>query len=163
MDYLSICIRLIATCYIGLLCLISAPLQAAESLKYPESQIISVVGNFNEVKEDLVRSIESKGIVISYIAHASDMLNRTADTLKIKQKVYHRAEIILFCKSDVSHKLTQENPHNLILCPYPIAIYSLINKPKIIYLAIRKPIVENAAYKEIHQLLSEIIDKTIAF
>jgi len=147
----------------GMLLLQPVNTAAAKADKSDVSDVFSIKGDFDEVKEDLVRAIEGKGIVVSYIAHASSMLNRTAETLKIKKQVYHKAEIILFCKSEISHRLVQVDPHNLILCPYPVAIYSLSAQPDMIYLAIRKPPVNVPAYAVVHEMLLEIIKETIEF
>lgn len=123
----------------------------------------SVEGDFEEVRDDLVMAIENQGAVVSYIAHSSEMLNRTAITLEIEKKVYHKAEIILFCKAEISHKMVQADPHSLVLCPYPISIYSLTESPDLIHLTIRKPPSGLAEYKAVQQFLEKVIAETIEF
>jgi len=133
------------------------PLVNTASLSY------SVEGSFEEVKEDLVMAIESQGAVISYIAHSSEMLNRTAITLNIKKKVYQDAAIVLFCKAEISHKMVQADPHSLSLCPYPIAIYTLADSPNTVYLTIRKPPENLPTYSAIQEFLLKVIAETIEF
>ncbi len=140
---------------------------ANESLLKPQinmaSLTYSVEGDFEDVKEDLVMSIESQGAVVSYVAHSSEMLNRTAITLEIKEKVYQKAEIVLFCKAEISHKMVQADPHSLVLCPYPISIYSLNKTPNVIHLTIRKPPIGLPEYDAVHQLLVKVITETLEF
>ncbi len=157
---LNLAVLLIFFCYIANSSLVLAQNKAeihAATLSF------SVEGEFDQVKEDLVMAIESQGAVISYVAHSSDMLNRTAPALGITQPVYHKAEIILFCKAEISHKMLRSDPHSLALCPYPIAIYSLAENPNIVYLSVRKPPTDFKGYGPIHQLLLKIIAETIEF
>lgn len=137
---------------------------ASEQPKKSEvSWVYSAEATFNEVKDDLILAIESKGAVVSYTAHASDMLDRTAVALGIKEKVYHKAEVLLFCKAELSHTMVKNNPHDLLLCPYPIAIYSLTSDPEVTYLTIQAPIKGVQSYQAIHKLLVEIITETLDF
>ena len=123
----------------------------------------SINGDFDQVRDDLVMAIEGQGAVVSYVAHSSDMLNRTAITLEIDKKVYHKAEIILFCKAEISHKMVQADPHSLVLCPYPISIYSLTKSPNLIHLTIRKPPTGLPEYKAVQEFLVEVIAETVEF
>ncbi len=144
-----------------------SPLNASDEtpapMKNSVSWIYQIEGEFEEVKDDLIRAIQNKGAVVSYTAHASDMLSRTALASNIKENVYSKAEVILFCKSELSHNTVQSDPHSLILCPFPIAIYALTGKPKTIYLTIRNPPEGFAAYEAVHQLLESIINDTLEF
>jgi uncharacterized protein (DUF302 family) len=133
------------------------PLETANALVY------KIEGEFNDVKEDLVRAIEEQGAVISYTAHADAMLKRTGKDLGIKKQVYRQAEILLFCKAEISHNLVQADPHSLILCPYPIAVYTLTSDAKNVYLSISKPVKEPAEYRRIHRLLQTIVQNVITF
>ena len=54
------------------------PLRAEEPSPQPKvigaAWIYTVTGEYEDVKADLVAAIESRGIVISYVAHAASML-----------------------------------------------------------------------------------------
>jgi uncharacterized protein (DUF302 family) len=127
------------------------------------SWVYSVEGEFAEVKQDLLRAIETQGAVVSYVGHVDAMLNRTAEDLKVNHQVYGHAEVVLFCKAEVTHKLLQSDPHALVLCPYTIAVYTLAANPQIVYLAINKPPQNVVIYAQIHALLQLIITDTITF
>lgn len=123
--------------------------------------VYSVEAEFDDVKDSLVEAIESRGMVMSYISHAKAMLSRTAVTIG-GAAVYSDAEVLLFCKANLAHKLVAANPHNLILCPYAIAVYGLLEEPARIYVSIRHPEPDVAEYKAIHQLLQNVIAEALA-
>jgi len=158
--------RIIQGLLVIFFCYIASYSLSAEEIKaenHTATLTYSVKGEFDQVKEDLVMAIQSQGAVISYVAHSSDMLNRTAPALGITRPVYLKAEIVLFCKAETSHAMLKADPHSLALCPYPIAIYSLYEKPDIVYLSVRKPPKDFKEYAAIHQLLLKIIAETIEF
>lgn len=120
--------------------------------------VYEVEGEFEDVRDDLVDAIESEGMVVSYISHAQTMLSRTAVTMGITVNVYRDAEVVLFCKADMAHRLVAANPHNLVLCPYAVAVYTL-NDDDIdrVYLSIRKPEASVEEFAEIHQMLQGLM------
>lgn len=123
--------------------------------------VFSTEGDFDNVKQDLILTIEEHGLVISYTSHASAMLERTADAVGSKASIYGKAEIVLFCKADLSHNMVSENPHNIILCPYAVSIYTLNGEKDRVYLSIRQPSVVDIHYAPIHEMLMGIIRQTI--
>jgi len=140
---------------------------AVDPLPKPEvigpSWVYSTDGLYHDVKDDLVAAIESRGIVIAYQAHAASMLRRTAEAVGATSQVYDNAQILLFCKADLTYELTAENPHNLTLCPYSISIYTLSQDPQTVYLAIPAPDYQVPAYAAIHQLLESIVAETLSW
>ena len=132
------------------------------AVKIPEfASVYSTEGKFSDAKEDLLASIEGYGLVVSYTSHAKTMLENTAAVAGVTTPVYDDAEIILFCKADLSHALVAENPHNIVLCPYAIAIYVLHSEPERVYLSFREPEASVAATKPIRELLVKIIEDVI--
>lgn len=125
--------------------------------------VFSVTGEYEDVKADLVSAIETRGIVISYVAHAAAMLQRTAAAVGAVGKAYDRADILLFCKADLTYALTIKNPHNLALCPYSISVYTLASDWERVYLSIRAPEQSVPEYAAVHELLVDIIEDTIAW
>ena len=125
------------------------------------TRIFSIEEDYADAKQDLLDAIADKGLVVSYTAHAKKMFDRTAKVTGEKTPVYDHAEIVLFCKADLSQDLVQANPHNLILCPYAIAIYVLHKEPKRVYLSFREQDKSQPVTKPITQLLQQIIDDVI--
>lgn len=135
------------------LCAIAAanPTKSGPAIVYQTNK------SFDSAKQDLLLAIEGRGLVVSYTSHAQEMLDRTADASGTKKPVYEKAEIVLFCKSDLSHALVAANPHNIVACPYAIAIYSLKGKPETTYLSFREPFAGDKSFAPINQLLDEIV------
>ena len=125
--------------------------------------VYSTAGDYLDVKADLVDAIESRGIVISYTAHAASMLQRTASAVGALGKAYDHADILLFCKADLAYSLTIKNPHNISLCPYSIAIYTLASDWETVFLSIRAPDPRVPEYAPIQKLLEDIIGETLAW
>ena len=120
-------------------------------------KVFSTEARFEDAKEDLLMAIEERGLVVSYTSRAKTMLDRTADVAGVTTPAYDNAEIVLFCKADLSHKLVAANPHNIVLCPYAIAIYTLHGKPDTVYLSFREPEASEPATAPIRKLLVDII------
>lgn len=139
----------------------------AQPLPKPEvigsSWVYRAEGLYHNVRSDLVSAIEDRGLVISYEAHTASMLRRTADATGATRQVYDNAASLLFCKSDLTYELTARNPHNITLCPYSIAVYSLTEEPGTVYLSIRAPEMEQPDYAAIHQLLESIVAETLSW
>ncbi len=125
--------------------------------------ISKVVDNpYEDVRSNLIDAIEEKALNISKIYHASDMLNRTKDSVKNAKNIYQKAEIIEFCSAKISHQLTLANHLNIAFCPFKIALYSLTKSPKqthIIYTQL-KPI-DKASIKpsaEANKLIESLVE-----
>lgn len=123
--------------------------------------VYSTQGEYNNVRDDLVDAIESYGMVVSYTAHAAAMLERTAGAVGAIKQVYDFADILLFCKANTTYDLTLANPHNIVLCPYAIAVYSLREDKDTVYISFRKPNLDIPEWAVVHQLLEEIVSEVI--
>ncbi len=126
--------------------------------KYHKSiRLFSTESSFDDAKEDLLAAIEERGLVVSYTAHAKAMFERTKAVTGEKTPIYDDAEIILFCKSDLSYNLVAQNPHNLIFCPYAISIYVLHKEPNRVYLSYKEQDNSQVVTNPINLLLKNII------
>ncbi len=124
------------------------------------ARVFETAGTFADIKENLILAIENEGMVISYTSHASKMLARTAEAAGVTQAIYSDAEIVFFCKAELSHSLVQANPHNLVLCPYSVAIYTLVNEKNRVYLSIRDPYSKEPNLEPITNMVLNIIRTT---
>jgi uncharacterized protein (DUF302 family) len=124
--------------------------------------VYEVESAFELARDDLVSAIKARGMVISYIAHAKDMLDRTADAIGVSIPAYKTgAEIVLFCKSDISHRLTQANPHYIGLCPYAISVYDIQDAEGKVFFNYRKLPKDIKESAEIEAMLKSIIEEVI--
>lgn len=134
-----------------LLCLVLTTL-AAHAETWVTRQKVSA--SFAEAKENIVLAIENRGLVVNYISHIADMLNRTGADLGAARQVYAQAEIVEFCSAKLSRQMMELDPHNIVLCPFAIAIYTLPAEPGITWIAYRQP--HGAAAPLVEPLLREI-------
>ncbi len=140
--------RLLAV-LLGLLFALSAAADGGTS-------VVSAKGKFADVKDDLVAAIEQRGLVVNFVSHVGDMLERTGRDLGKTKRVYDQAEVIEFCSATASRAMTEADPQNLVYCPFTIAIYTLPGRPDVVYLAHRK-YPQTTALKPVTDLLQGII------
>ena len=122
--------------------------------------------DFDTVKSAVMDAITSKGLVINTTSHISEMLERTGKDLGNAKPVFMQAESLEFCSATVSRMTMEADPHNIVFCPYVVAIYVLPNEPKKTYVSFRKPIpvgskASRASLNEVEKLLRSIIEEAI--
>ena len=119
-------------------------------------KVVTARGKFVDVKDDVVAAIVQRGLVVNSVAHVGDMLERTGQDLGQSKRIYDQAEVIEFCSATISRKMMEADPHNLVYCPYTIAVYTLPGKPDTVYLA-RRAFPKTAALKPVVSMLDAII------
>lgn len=81
---------------------------------------------FNGSFEDATFSVESaivdKGLVIDYVSHTGEMLNRTGADVGSDVKIFDAADIFIFCSAVLSRKMMEADPMNIAYCPYGIFV-----------------------------------------
>lgn len=96
-------------------------------------------GDFDEIKQYIVDAIINRGMVINNVSHIGDMLQRTGKDLGDADKIFFKAEALEFCSATVSRATMEADPHNIVFCPYIIAIYALPGDPETVYISFRRP------------------------
>lgn len=120
------------------------------------TKIVTAKGKFADVKQDVIAAIEQRGMVINFVAHVGEMLDRTGRDLGKTKRVYEQADVIEFCSATASRAMMEADPKNLVYCPYTIAIYTLPGKPDVVYLA-HRGYPQTAALKPVAALIDGII------
>ena len=110
--------------------------------------------SFVDTREAIVLAVENRGLVINFTSHIADMLERTGVDIGGAKKIFEQAEIIEFCSAGLSRKMMEADPHNIVLCPFAISIYTLPGDKDGTWVAYRKPQGKSAAMVE--GLLKEI-------
>lgn len=123
-------------------------------------------GSFSDARDLLELAITGRGIVINNVSHIGNMLSRTAQDVGADIKVYEQAEALEFCSSLLSRKMMEADRHNIIFCPYIIAVYTLPGEADRVYLSYRRPqLVGNEAsrqtLRDVERLLDEIINEAL--
>lgn len=109
---------------------------------------------FDDAKEAVVMAIENRGLVINYTSHIAEMLARTGSDIGATRQIFDKAEIIEFCSAKLSRKMMELDPHNIVLCPFSISIYTLPGEKNTTWVAYRLP--RGDAAKLVEPLLREI-------
>ena len=150
-------VRLVTTLAALLLVLAGEPAFAAA----PGVTIHPVKGEFDDIRERVVMAVQERGLVLNYTAHIGDMLERTGKDIGRPRQVYLKAVLLEFCSAGVSRSTMEADPHNIVFCPYAIAVYTLPAKPGTVYVSYRKPTLTGrpasvAALREVGRLLDGI-------
>lgn len=113
-----------------------------------------VSASFEDARDAIVMAIESRGLVINYVSHLGEMLKRTGADLGSKRQIFEQAESIEFCSARLSRQMLEADPHNIVLCPFVIAIYTLPGEKNMTWISYRKP--EGSAANIVGPMLQEI-------
>ncbi|MEM7743277.1 MAG: DUF302 domain-containing protein [Pseudomonadota bacterium] len=79
-------------------------------------------GSFEDAAFAVETAIVGEGLVIDFVSHVGDMLNRTQADVGGTVKLYENANIFLFCSAVVSRKVMEADPANIAHCPYGIFV-----------------------------------------
>ncbi len=133
----------------------------AEELAHMKRFVVE--GDFADVRDDIEMAITDRGMIINNVSHIGNMLARTGKDLGLGKKIYEDAEALEFCSSTVSRRMMEADPHNIIFCPYIIAIYTLPGEKDKVHVAFRRPIpVGSKASREALQAVEKLLDDIVA-
>ncbi len=79
-------------------------------------------GSFDDAAFALESAIVGKGLVIDYVSHTGEMLNRTGADVGSTVELFKEADIFIFCSAVVSREVMEANPMNIAHCPYGIFV-----------------------------------------
>jgi uncharacterized protein (DUF302 family) len=79
-------------------------------------------GSFEDAAFAVENAIIGQGLVIDYVSHVGDMLNRTGIDVGSDVTIFEAADIYLFCSAVLSRKVMEADPMNLAHCPYGIFV-----------------------------------------
>jgi len=114
----------------------------------------TVEADFEEVVFGVETAILDRGLVIDYVSHVGEMLNRTAADVGATAQVFSRAEAYLFCSAVLSRKMMEADPENIGHCPYSVFLYELAGAPGEVTVGYRN--MPEGEMKEVEALLDAI-------
>lgn len=125
--------------------------------------------SFDNIVEDLRHAIAARGLVVDNVAYIGKMLDRTGKDVGSTKPVFAdgHAEAFSFCSAVLSRKTMEVDPHNIVFCPYTIVVYSPAAEPKKVYVAYRRPVLNEgsdasrAVLKEVEMLLDGIVREAL--
>ena len=145
--------RIITTGLLGMFCL------AVHATQFESVQISE---SYEDVLENVKDTIIGRGMNISNVLSASEMLNRTGHDLGYDKNVFKHAQTVEFCSATLSHQLVSINPNNMVLCPFTISIYQLSEDTDKVYVTYRTPEAgkESAeVIEKVDQLIKSIVQE----
>ncbi|WP_195822658.1 DUF302 domain-containing protein [Roseobacter sp. MH60115] len=79
-------------------------------------------GSFEDAAFAVESAIVGRGLVIDYVSHTGEMLNRTGADVGSTKALFNEADIFLFCSAQVSRAVMEADPMNIAHCPYGIFV-----------------------------------------
>jgi len=117
-------------------------------------------GTYEEVRDAVVMAIEGQGLIVDRVAHVGDMLERTAKDVGAARGLYGKAEVLEFCSARISREMMEANPHQIVFCPYTIAVYTLPGEAGVVYVSYRSP-PRTKGMENVHKLLDDIVREAL--
>ncbi len=105
--------RILCTLAAGALAL---PVMAADVTTYISDS------DFEDTAFGLESAIVGRGLVIDYVSHTGEMLNRTGEDVGSEVKLFEAADIYLFCSALLSREVMEDDPMNIGYCPYGVFV-----------------------------------------
>ena len=79
-------------------------------------------GSFEDATFAVESAIVGQGLVIDYVSHVGEMLNRTGADVGSDRMLFKEADIFVFCSAVVSREVMEADPMNIAHCPYGIFV-----------------------------------------
>ena len=84
--------------------------------------VVPFDGSFEDAAFAVETAIVGKGLVIDYVSHVGEMLNRTGGDVGSDVELFTEADIFVFCSAVVSRQVMEADPMNIAHCPYGIFV-----------------------------------------
>lgn len=120
----------------------------------------TVEGSFDDVAFAVETAIVGRGLVIDYVSHVGEMLERTKADVGGTATVFTQADIFLFCSASLSRKVMEADPANIQHCPYGIAVMETPDAPGKVTIGHRR--YPDGAMQQVQALLAEIVAEAAA-
>nr|WP_259956192.1 DUF302 domain-containing protein [Sulfitobacter mediterraneus] len=125
-----------------------------------QADTLSTVYDFDGSFDDATFSVESaivgRGLVIDYVSHTGEMLNRTGADVGSDVTIFDGADIFLFCSAVLSRKVMEADPMNIAHCPYGIFVTDKDGKVSVGYRNY-----PDGPMQEVQSLLDDIVREAV--
>ena len=111
--------------YLAAACLAAAPALAQDAV------LTDFDGSFDDATFAVESAIVGQGLVIDYVSHTGDMLNRAGADVGSNVTIFDAADIFIFCSATVSREVMEADPMNIAHCPYNIFVIDRDGKVQI--------------------------------
>ena len=79
-------------------------------------------GSFDDATFAVETAIVGQGLVIDYVSHVGEMLERTKADVGSDKTIFAAADIFVFCSANISRQVMEADPLNIGYCPYGIFV-----------------------------------------
>lgn len=79
-------------------------------------------GSFDDATFAVETAIVGQGLVIDYVSHTGEMLERTKGDVGSDVKIFEAADIFLFCSAKISREVMEAEAANISFCPYSVFV-----------------------------------------
>ncbi|WP_425053316.1 DUF302 domain-containing protein [Psychromarinibacter sp. S121] len=135
----------------------AATLGLAPSVFAQDAITYDYAGSFDDATFALESAIVDHGLVIDYVSHVGDMLNRTGEDVGSDVMLFEAADIYIFCSAVVSRQVMEADPMNIVHCPYNIFVAEMDGK-----VTIGHHDYPDGAMDAVEELLAGIVKDAIA-
>lgn len=136
-----------------LLAMLSLPAMAEEPIT------MTAEDTFENVTFAIESAIVGRGLVIDYVSHVGEMLERTKADVGGTATIFTQADVFLFCSATTSRTVMEANPMNVQHCPYGIFVAESPDKPGTITVGHRD--YPEGEMQAVEDLLSEIVAEAL--
>jgi len=105
-----------------LLAVTVAGFSAASAVQAQDAVVTPFEGSFEDATFSVESAIVDRGLVVDYVSHVGDMLNRTGADVGSDKEIFAAADIFIFCSAVVSREVMEVDPMNIVHCPYGIFV-----------------------------------------
>lgn len=102
--------------------LFAAAIGLASTVSAQEAVTVPFDGAFEDATFAVESAIVDRGLVIDYVSHVGDMLNRTGADVGSDEMLFANADIFVFCSAVLSRKVMEADPMNIAHCPYGVFV-----------------------------------------
>ncbi len=120
------------------------------------STVYDFDGSFEDATFSVENAIIGKGLVIDYVSHTGEMLNRTGADVGSTEALFVAADVYIFCSAVLSRKVMEINPMNIAHCPYGIFVAERQGRVMVGYRNY-----PNGPMQEVQALLDEIAREAV--
>jgi len=135
--------------------MIAAPVFAGAA----EVTMYSVEAEFDDVTWGVESAITDRGLVIDYVSHVGEMLNRTAADVGASKDLYSAANVYLFCSATLSRKVMEADADNIAYCPYGVFVRQMAGAEGMVEVGYRH--LPDGPMQEVQALLDDIAREAV--
>ncbi len=114
-------------------------------------------GDFDDATFAVETAIVGQGLVIDYVSHTGDMLERTKGDVGSDVTIFEAADIFLFCSAKISREVMEADAANISFCPYSIFVTDTNGEVRIGYRTYPE-----GEMQKVQALLDGIVQEAIA-